>query len=129
VPLRRIERVISRQSWPVWPSRWGSRRTNKPRRFQLPPLTVPKERTASAIADNPSVQLFVARAQVAAPQFGLTVDNAGTVATLCARLGGLPLAPAIKEPVIQRQMICAAIDTGGTVRAAARNRQPNRRRR
>jgi predicted ATPase/transcriptional regulator with XRE-family HTH domain len=62
------------------------------RRFQLPPLTVPRERTASAIADNPSVQLFVARAQAAAPQFELTVDSAGTVATLCARLGGLPLA-------------------------------------
>jgi predicted ATPase/transcriptional regulator with XRE-family HTH domain len=61
-------------------------------RFHLPPLTVPKERTAPAIADNPSVQLFVARSRAASLQFELTDDNADTVATLCARLGGLPLA-------------------------------------
>jgi predicted ATPase/transcriptional regulator with XRE-family HTH domain len=61
-------------------------------RFYLPPLDVPADRTAAAIADNPSVRLFVARARAAAPWFELTDANAGTVAMLCARLGGLPLA-------------------------------------
>lgn len=61
-------------------------------RFHLLPLEVPAGQTVPAIADNPSVQLFVERAQAAAPQFELTDDNADTVATLCSRLGGLPLA-------------------------------------
>src|SRR6478672_11881003 len=39
-----------------------------------------------------SVQLFVERAQAARPGFNLTADNASTVAEICRRLDGLPLA-------------------------------------
>ena len=45
-----------------------------------------------SLAKNESVQLFVERAQSTQPKFNLTEDNAPTVAQICQRLDGLPLA-------------------------------------
>ena len=39
-----------------------------------------------------AVQLFASRARAASPRFTLTSDNAAILATICARLDGLPLA-------------------------------------
>jgi predicted ATPase/DNA-binding SARP family transcriptional activator/Tfp pilus assembly protein PilF len=44
------------------------------------------------VAQCPSVQLFVDRAQAARADFELTERNAGSVAAICARLEGVPLA-------------------------------------
>jgi predicted ATPase len=44
------------------------------------------------IATSPAVQLFVARARAAAPDFGLEESSARGVAGICRRLDGLPLA-------------------------------------
>jgi predicted ATPase/Tfp pilus assembly protein PilF len=41
---------------------------------------------------NPSVALFVARAQMSDPTFAWTEQNAATIATICRKLDGLPLA-------------------------------------
>jgi predicted ATPase/DNA-binding SARP family transcriptional activator len=48
--------------------------------------------TLAALMGYASVQLFADRARAARPEFRLTLENAGEVATLCDRLEGLPLA-------------------------------------
>ncbi len=48
--------------------------------------------TTEAIAASPAVQLFVARAQAVAPDFALTDAHVATVASICRRLDGIPLA-------------------------------------
>ena len=59
----------------------------------LDPLTVPE--TAAAPEDaarHGALRLFEERAQAADARFALTADNVGTVADICRRLDGLPLA-------------------------------------
>ncbi|HVG00368.1 MAG TPA: diguanylate cyclase [Chloroflexia bacterium] len=62
--------------------------------FPLAPLAVPQlnDRRPASIESYPAVTLFVQRAQAANPGFELTPDNAETVAAICSRLDGLPLA-------------------------------------
>jgi predicted ATPase/class 3 adenylate cyclase len=45
-----------------------------------------------AIAENPSVRLFVERATAVRPDFALTTEHCDIVAEICRRLDGLPLA-------------------------------------
>jgi non-specific serine/threonine protein kinase len=61
----------------------------------VPPLRLPDPESLPELADLariPSVALFVNRAQEVRPGFGLTAENARTVAEICRRLDGLPLA-------------------------------------
>jgi predicted ATPase/DNA-binding winged helix-turn-helix (wHTH) protein len=50
------------------------------------------QRTVQEIRDFPSVSLFTERARDANSQFDLTNENAASVAGICAKLDGLPLA-------------------------------------
>jgi predicted ATPase len=63
------------------------------RLYTVPPLPTPE---ASASPDKllgcASVRLFVDRAQAAKPDFQLTASNAETIAMVCERLEGIPLA-------------------------------------
>lgn len=59
--------------------------------FPVPALALP-EPGRSIAGEAGSVQLFVRRARMVSPDFGLTIDNAADVAALCRRLDGLPLA-------------------------------------
>jgi predicted ATPase/DNA-binding XRE family transcriptional regulator len=63
--------------------------------FPVPPLRPPdaaSEASVYALAANPAVDLFLRRAQAVTPDFALTAANAVTVAAICRRLEGLPLA-------------------------------------
>jgi non-specific serine/threonine protein kinase len=63
--------------------------------WQVPPLVVPDPQRLpplTELARVPAVELFVARARAARPDFALAERNAATVARICTQLGGLPLA-------------------------------------
>ncbi|MGW0196931.1 tetratricopeptide repeat protein [Nonomuraea sp. NPDC003201] len=58
----------------------------------VPPLQVPGEDPVENYFANESVQLFAARASAVLPDFQLNEDNVNSVAELCRRLDGIPLA-------------------------------------
>jgi predicted ATPase len=63
--------------------------------FPVPTLALPDLQSGTsreALATNPTVALFLARATAVKPNFELTEENARAVATICTRLDGLPLA-------------------------------------
>jgi predicted ATPase/DNA-binding CsgD family transcriptional regulator len=63
--------------------------------FPVPPLPTPdltQLEDAQALAQVAAVRLFVERAHAIHPAFGLTEVNARTIAEICVRLDGLPLA-------------------------------------
>ncbi|HEY7850920.1 MAG TPA: helix-turn-helix domain-containing protein, partial [Ktedonobacterales bacterium] len=69
------------------------------REYPVPPLALPPAtsgpevaRTPARLAEYPAVALFIERARAARQDFMLTAANAPTVAEICGRLDGLPLA-------------------------------------
>ena len=63
--------------------------------FPVPPLPLPDAEGSmqmEVLEQSPAVELFQQRAQAARPAFELTATNAATVARICRRLDGLPLA-------------------------------------
>ncbi|HEY8600202.1 MAG TPA: helix-turn-helix domain-containing protein [Thermomicrobiales bacterium] len=65
------------------------------REYPLASLTLPsldRLPTVADLADNPAIDLFVARATDVVPAFTLARANAATIAAICRRVDGLPLA-------------------------------------
>jgi predicted ATPase/transcriptional regulator with XRE-family HTH domain len=63
--------------------------------YPVPPLALPsstRNPTEEEILATPSGRLFVERARAVFPSFALTTENAPSVAAICWRLAGLPLA-------------------------------------
>ena len=63
--------------------------------YPVPPLALPtstRSPTAAEVIASPSGGLFLERAKAAAPAFEVTRENASSVAAICWRLDGLPLA-------------------------------------
>ena len=63
--------------------------------YPVPPLELPDPNALpdlERLSRLPAITLFVERAQAVKHQFALTKENAVAVATICARLDGLPLA-------------------------------------
>jgi non-specific serine/threonine protein kinase len=70
-------------------------RLSPERGYPVPPLMAPSDADRAeprAIERFDAVRLFIERAQAVDPHFALTAENATTIAAICARLDGLPLA-------------------------------------
>ncbi|MFD9408949.1 BTAD domain-containing putative transcriptional regulator [Streptomyces sp. NPDC059989] len=94
----------------------------------LPPAT---ETGPDALLQAAAVRLFVTRAQAAAPGFALDADNAATVAALCRRLDGLPLAlelAATRVRTLGVRELAARLDDRFRVLAAGKRDAPARQR-
>jgi predicted ATPase/DNA-binding SARP family transcriptional activator len=85
-------------------------------RFSVPPLSLAdpvRLPTLDALAQVESVALFLARARARLPAFQLSAANAHDIATICARLDGLPLAielAAARAAVLSPKMLLARLD-------------------
>ena len=61
--------------------------------FPVPPLSLPHPKDPTiTIAKSEAVQLFMERARAVRPEITLNDENAATIAEICLRLDGLPLA-------------------------------------
>ena len=60
--------------------------------FPVPPLGLPEDGSAGAVAASEAGSLFVTRAHAASPGFTLTDGTAAAVAEVCSRLDDMPLA-------------------------------------
>ncbi len=102
------------------------------REFPVSPLALPTPSQIAGsidLASNPSVALFVQRAQAVKPDFSLTSSDATAVAEICNQLDGLPLAielAATRIKVLSPQALLArltnrlALLTGGSRDAPSR---------
>jgi predicted ATPase/class 3 adenylate cyclase len=99
--------------------------------YRVPSLSLPNQAQASreALAGFESIQLFVERARAANPKFDLTEKNASSVAQICRRLDGIPLAlelAAARVTVFPAEQIATRLDdrfkllTGGSRTALPR---------
>lgn len=86
-------------------------------RFPVKPLALPATRRVSAVAAAPATRLFCERAVAVNPVFALGAANAATIAALCQRLDGLPLAielAAARADALEPAALLASLDAGIT---------------
>jgi predicted ATPase/DNA-binding XRE family transcriptional regulator len=101
-------------------------------RYPVQPLSLPiVDTTASLmqIASSAAVRLFVARTQAVQPDFALTEDNRRTVAEVCRRLDGLPLAielAAARSQVLSPTVLLARLEKRLAVLSVAPRDAPDR---
>ena len=99
--------------------------------YRVPSLSLPElaDITSESILECESVQLFVDRASAASPNFQFTDGNASSVAQICLRLDGIPLAlelAAARVRVLSVEQIAERLDdrfrllTGGSRTALPR---------
>ena len=82
--------------------------------FPVPPLGLPEDDSADAVAASEAGALFVARARAASPAFALTAGNSAAIAGLCSRLDGMPLAielAAARCPTLGPVQLAARLET------------------
>ena len=99
--------------------------------YRVPSLLLPDQAriTREAVLEFESIQLFVDRALVVSPKFQLTDKNAFSVAQICRRLDGIPLAlelAAARTRILSVEQIAERLDdrfrllTGGSRTALPR---------
>ncbi|WP_223263480.1 BTAD domain-containing putative transcriptional regulator [Rhodococcus sp. MTM3W5.2] len=67
--------------------------------WAVDPLSLPTD--PGSVAASSAVELFVTRAAASSHGFELTADNAATVAAICRRLDGIPLALELAAPRVR----------------------------
>ena len=102
--------------------------------WRVPSLSLPDEpdaRVADTLLQYEAPRLFTERARAVAPAFAVTAANAGTVAQICDRLDGIPLAielAAARLKMLSLEQINERLNdrfrllTGGSRTALARQR-------
>ena len=101
--------------------------------YRIPSLSLPSDFRSlgdfGSLLDYEAIRLFVDRASAANPKFKLTKDNASSVAQICRRLDGIPLAlelAAARARVLSVEQIAERLDdrfrllTGGARTALPR---------
>ena len=81
--------------------------------FPVPPLELPQDGSAGAVAASEAGRLFVTRARASSPVFELTTGNSAAVAEVCFRLDGMPLAielAAARAPALGPAQLAARLE-------------------
>ena len=76
--------------------------------YRVPSLTVPganETLTPQAGSSYEGVRLFVERASLARPDFDLTAENVSSIASICSRLDGMPLAIELAAPRLRSMSV------------------------
>jgi predicted ATPase/DNA-binding winged helix-turn-helix (wHTH) protein len=76
--------------------------------YRVPSLTVPgtnETLTPETASRYEGVRLFVERAKLVRPDFDLTAENASCVASICARLDGMPLGIELATPRLRSMSV------------------------
>ena len=103
-------------------------------RFAVPPLALPDPKHLPddrSLAHVPAVDLFIQRAQAIRSDFYVTADNAATIAEICLRLDGLPLAielAAARINLLPPQALLARLSQRLTVLTSGARDVPERQR-
>ncbi len=74
------------------------------------PLAFPTDLTVGSVVDFPAVQLFLERVRQADPTFELADSNAATVAAICARADGIPLAIELAAALVRGRSLVAILE-------------------
>ncbi|WP_431104004.1 ATP-binding protein [Roseateles noduli] len=101
--------------------------------YRVPPLSVPRHprATPEQVAESEAGRLFIDRARLQHPRFAITADDSPALASICRRLGGIPLAielAAARTRQMPVQEVCRRLDqrfellTGGSRVALPRQR-------
>jgi predicted ATPase/DNA-binding winged helix-turn-helix (wHTH) protein len=76
--------------------------------YRVPSLTVPgtsEALTPETVSPYEGVRLFVDRAKLVRRDFALTAENASSIASICARLDGMPLAIELAAPRLRSMSV------------------------
>ncbi len=99
---------------------------------RIRPLAVPdltRDVLPIHVSSSPAVQLFLARGRAVDPELSLTEANARTIAEICTRLDGLPLAielAATRLSVLSPQALLARLSDRLTLLSCGTRDQPDR---
>jgi predicted ATPase/transcriptional regulator with XRE-family HTH domain len=102
------------------------------RRYAVVPLATPGTAAVAgepAAADWPSVQMFIERARASVPDFGIQTDRASTIASICRRVDGIPLAielAAARMPLLSPEALLRRLERPFPVLTAGTRDLPSR---